>query len=364
MRSKLFIIYVFVFFILITGLIGLINYFVDPGYIYFKKNSGVSPDKFAKELLVDKTALVADGWNERILKKSLAKHSGEYDCIIIGSSHIMQISKVRDSGNIGKICPKLLNLGVSGGSFEDLFVFSNLIFKNSKKPEKVFIDITPWFFKFNMDNRYKINVKDYNEFVSIISDDKPLENKNNYEFNLIKNLFNLEYFITSLKNLHSISDTTKIEKPSLTFQYNKGYTKALYLEDGSHLYSSSFIEDSKIAIKNVKKGGGNYKIMREIYHQNTIEVFEKVIQYYQRHKIEVNFILTPYHPNVFKNGETKPVLHMKEVEALALTLSKKYNLPLYGSFFPKKLGCKESEFFDYMHAAQECLNKISFDLKR
>ncbi|MGE0739009.1 hypothetical protein [Sulfurimonas sp.] len=361
MSSKKFIAFVGVFAFLIVGFVGGVNYVVDPGYIYFKKKSNISPDEYAEELISSESGLIADGWNERAIKTSLAKFSGNYDCIVMGSSHIMQISGIRNTGNILDTCPKVLNLGVSGGSFEDLFVFSNIIFSNNKKPKTIFIDVSPWLFKFNMDTRYKMNMKHYNEFLIRINDDKISNTTNDYELNLFKNLFNLEYFITSLKNLKSITDKSKIEKPINKFTFENGYIQPLKLQDGSHLYASNFIEKSKNDIENIKNGGGDYKIENNIYEKYALELFEKLIQYYQKNNIKVNFIITPYHPSVFKDGEIKPVAHMKEVENMAKEIASKYNINLYGSFFPENIGCKENEFFDFMHATTECLNKIEFN---
>lgn len=361
MSSKKFIAFVGLFVFLIVGNVGILNYFVDPGYIYFKKNSNISPDKYAEELISSEGGLIADGWNERAIKISLAKFSGDYDCVVMGSSHIMQISGIRNTGNILDICPKVLNLGVSEGSLEDLFVFSNIIFSNSKKPKTIFIEISPWLFKFNMDARYKMNMKHYNEFLTRVNDDKTSNITNNYELNLFKNLLNLEYFITSLKNLKSITDESRIEKPNDSFTFKNGYKLPLNLQDGSCLYASNFIEKSKKDIENIKNGGGDYKIENNIYEKYALELFEKLIQYYQRNNVKVNFLITPYHPSVFKDGETKPFVHMKEVEKIAKKIANKYSVNLYGSFFPENIGCKENEFFDFMHANMECLNKIEFD---
>ncbi len=74
----------------------------------------------------------------------------------------------------------------------------------------------------------------------------------------------------------------------------------------------------------------------------------------------MGFILTPYHPNVFKKGNTKPVKHFKIIESVIKKFGQKNNLKVYGSFFPDNLGCKNKEFFDFMHPTNECLSRIDF----
>lgn len=365
MSSRKFVGFVFSCFLLVVGFVGVVNYYVDPGFIYSKNESEVSPDYYAKKLQVSKNGLIAEGWNERDIKLSLVKFSGNYDCIVMGSSHIMQISGLRNTGNITAICPKILNLGVSGGSLEDLFVFSNIILNSENKPKKIFIDISPWLLKHNMDERWQINKKHYDELVSKLNNSTESKDENlNYQIELFKNLFNLEYFITSLKNYQNLFDKSKIEEPSDKFSYENGYIKAVTLQDGSHLYDSNFISKSKKDILNIKNGVGDYKISGNIYDKDALKLFEKLIVYYQKNDIQVNFIITPYHPNVFKNGETKPVQHMRVIENLAKILTNKYNINLYGSFFPENIGCKKNEFLDFMHPTKKCLDKIRFDLER
>jgi len=187
--------------VIFTGIvllfIGTFNWLVDPGFIYSKTESSISPDEYAKKLQVSKKGLISEGWNERAIKLSLAKFSGEYDCIVMGSSHIMQISGLRNTGNITTICPKLLNLGVSGGSLEDLFVFSDVILNNKNKPKKIFIDISPWLFKYNMDERWQMNKKHYDELVFKLNNSTvSKDGSQDYQIELFKNLFNLHNFLT------------------------------------------------------------------------------------------------------------------------------------------------------------------------
>lgn len=362
MSNKKFIAFVGLFAFLIAGFVGVVNYVIDPGFVYFKKESEVSPDEYVKKLQVSKNGLITEGWNERVIKLSLAKFAEEYDCVIMGSSHIAQISGIRNTANISAICPKVLNLGVSGGSIEDLFVFSNVIFSNKNNPKQVFIDISPWLFKYNMDERWQINKEHYDKFNAKLNNSLISENQNlDYKIELIKNLFNLEYFITSLKNYRSLFDKSKIEEPLHKFSFEDGYIKAITLQDGSSLYDSNFISKAKKDILNIKNGGGDYKIFGDIYNKNILELFEELIFFYQKNNIQVNFIIVPYHPSVFKNGDTKPVRHMKEVENIAKQLANRHNISLFGSFSSEKIGCKEDEFFDFMHPTKKCLDKLNFD---
>jgi hypothetical protein len=188
-------------FTILMFIIGGINFIIDPGEIYFKKTlADIKSVEFSKKLFNSKYGIVADGWNQRLIKTTLAKESGNFDCIVLGSSHIMQISSIRNTGNIKNQCNSLLNLGVSGGSIEDISIFSYIILNNIKLPKKVFIAVDPWTLKFGMDARYGAYREYYNKMNILLKESK--ESDNLFYINkLAKNLFNGEYLRYSIKEL-------------------------------------------------------------------------------------------------------------------------------------------------------------------
>jgi len=358
-----------IIFIILMFVLGSISFIVDPGEIYLKKIlTDMKSAEFSNKLFSSKYGVVQTG-NERQIKTTLAKESGNFDCVILGSSHVMQISSVRNSGNIKNQCKKLLNLGVSGGSIEDISIFSYLILNNIKLPKKIFIAIDPWTLKFGMDSRYGANQNIYTKMNTLLKEN---DNGNDvsYTNKLVRNLFNVEYLEYSLKELFQKEDKKKnnnsdmfnkdILYPENKFSYHLGYQEAVTLPDGSHVYAKKRILKQKNRNHKIKTGGGNYKIDGQIYNKKTLDYLMKIVYLYIKNKIKVNFILTPYHPNVFKKGNTKAVKHFKLIESLVKKIGEDNNFKVYGSFFPNKIGCKSEEFFDDMHVTNECLNRIDF----
>lgn len=346
----------------IVFFISLLNTIVDPGKIYFRKlMNDYYTDKYVSTLENEKTGLVQEKWNERSVKIALANNFNNINCIVMGSSHVMQISSIRNTGNVKNQCRNLINLAVSGGALEDLFIFSYIVLNKKTLPKKVFIGIDPWTLKFNMDSRYLAN-KEY--YILML---KYLKIKNtvniSYESKIIKNLINKEYFLSSLDLIFdkekTIFDFSKIEKVREKFDFEKGYKRAITLADGSHVYKNSWIEKQKENIKKLPYGGGDYKISKNPYDELAVDNFISLLQVYQSLGIEVNLLMTPYHPNVFKKGKTKVVRYMNIIEEKVYELSAKYGFNIYGSFSPNKLNCKENEFYDFMHAKTNCLNKIN-----
>ncbi|WP_294919192.1 hypothetical protein, partial [Sulfuricurvum sp. PD_MW2] len=315
--------------------------------------------------------IVDNNWNERVIKTTLARNSGEFDCVVLGSSHIMQISSIRNTGNIQQQCKNLLNLGVSGGSLEDLAIFSFIILNNPNLPKKVFIDIDPWTFKFGMDSRYGAYQFYYNEMNKILEEENNNKDKASYWSKIGKNIFNFQYFYYSLLTLTNNNDKTttpssllskNILYPLTSYDYTNGYIYPIILQDGSRVYAKDFIlshKNSNPFITATDKDA-NYKISGEIYDPNALKYFEKIISLYKKNGIDVKFIFTPYHPVLFKAGNIKPVTHMTEIEKITKNLTKSYNIKTYGSYSPEKVGCKNDDFFDAMHPTTPCLNKIKF----
>jgi len=358
---------ILIFSILIFSIM-LINFTVDPGEIYLKK---IIADKkaaeFSDELFNSQYGIIQSGWNERLIKTTLARRSGEFDCIIVGSSHIMQISSIRNTGKIKTQCSKLLNLGVSGGSIEDIAIFSYLILNNPTLPKRVFIDIDPWSLKFNMDSRHGAYQELYNSMNILLQDKSSVSTS--YYLKGLKNLINGEYLYYSLESLFGKNKkqsslksifNKKITSPTTSFSYKEGYKESLTLPDGSHLYSSSYIKKQKTNNPNITLGGGDYKITGKIYEQTAVDYLQKLLYLYELNHVNVSFILTPYHPNVFKKGDTKAVQFIRIIEEKTIQLAKINNIKIYGSFFPEKIGCNSNEYFDFMHATNECLNRINF----
>ncbi len=359
------------FILFLISLIITVNFVVDPGGVYLKRIlAGFKADEYVRLLLKSKIGLKQQGWNERLIKTELAKHSTGIDCVIIGSSHVMQISTIRNTGGIQNQCSELLNLGVSGGSIEDLAIFSNIIMHNKEMPKKVFIGIDPWTLKYNMDDRYgenktyldgmKNDIKKYKDNSTTIH----VFNFKYYE-QLAANLVNKEYFLASMKSLFKSDKAIdliqkQIIEPDKQLDYANGYEYAITLPDGSHLYDHDFIDKATKNIKFIKIDDANYKISGDAYESNAVEFLSDIIDTYAKSNIEVCLILTPYHPDIWKYKDSKVVKHMEIVEELVKKLANYKHLKLYGSFNPNNIGCTPDEFYDFMHPKNECLSRIDF----
>jgi hypothetical protein len=365
MNSKSYIKSIFLFIILLLAVTALTNYIVDPGNIYpkyYSQDNRVTPEVFVKKLIESKYGLLMPEhtWNERDIKKALAEYPINYDCAVIGSSHIMQISSNRQNKSLTNICSSLKNLGVSGGSLEDYLAMSNIILKNTEfLPKTVVFGINPWSLNFGRDRRWNRYEQDYFEMKNKLSLKYPsaqLNDNNNSSKDLLINLFNLQYLKRSL----SVISKPKIEAvtPVSEFNQNSGLSLPVTLPDGSHIYSAEYIDKAKNSIKTIP-GKNNYKIVNNFYYQDfAINTFEKLIQHLINSKIKVVFILTPYHHSVWNHTEQPIIKVIDIIEGKVHDIAKKYKIQVIGSYNPDNIGCLENEFYDSMHTTDICLMKL------
>ena len=140
---------------LLLGTVLLINYTVDPGHIYHSSSRVAT--KFVAQLIESEHGVLwpNNSWNLRDVKSQLAQQneSIDADCAIVGSSHVMGISSIRQTNpTLIDYCPKLINLGVSGGTLEDYLALTHMLIANAKKPKTIVFGIAPWALDFNRDS--------------------------------------------------------------------------------------------------------------------------------------------------------------------------------------------------------------------
>jgi hypothetical protein len=365
MNSKSYIKNIFLFVVFLLAATALTNFIVDPGNIYpkyYSQENKITPKVIVKKLIESKYGLFipTNTWNERDIKKALAEYPINYDCAVIGSSRIMQISSNRQNKSLTSICSSLKNLGVSGGSLEDYLAMSNIILKNAEfLPKTVVFGIDPWSLNFGRGSKWNRYKHDYFEMKSKLSLKYPsthLNDNHDISKDLLINLFNLQYLKRSL----SVVSKPKIETVTPVSKFNQNNELALpvILPDGSHIHSTEPIDKTKNNIKTMP-GKNSYKIVNNFYYQDfAIKTFEKLIQHLINSKVEIVFILTPYHHRVWSNTEQPIIKTLNIIERKVHDIAKKYKIQVIGSYNPKNIGCLENEFYDGVHPMDTCLMKL------
>lgn len=365
----------------LLSVIAAVNVIFDPAGVY--GNNSTVAKEYVRKLEQSQYGLLKprNSWGERDIKKALAQQAKRTDCVIIGSSHVMQISSVRENRSLVNHCPTLINLGVSGGTLEDYIALSYEVIKVNH-PKYIIFGIDPWGLDFNRDSRFSAYQDSYDKAIGVnkVSADinRSYSSNINLDFfitlikkirlsmkkylKLAQNSVNFEYFVKSVKSINGSKNHHK--KPnelfvevSDFFSHQDGYREAVTLSDGSHVYSKDYI--SKNTPPKVKIGGTNYKIKRgSQINGKAITLFMDWVQSIESDGVGIIFLMTPYHPNVWADKNSSTTKALLEMESVIKALGEKHNIPVLGSYNPKKIGCDGDEFYDFMHATASCLSKI------
>jgi hypothetical protein len=343
-----------------------LNFFVDPANIYRERH--VTPQSYADALIRSEHGLYfREGTvDERLLAKALASKSFRADCVVIGSSHVTQISSERKSKIFQNICGSILNLGVSGGSIEDHFILSYLALQHRQKgrPSKVIFGVDPWTLAFGKDRRWLTNRDDYlaaeveiqgtPEGSDGSSTDGGIDEASKMK---LANLINLEYTIRSIKTI--IRDF-RSGAPTIEFAPEldtaTGGDFPIRLRDNSHVYSAKYIAKSIGA--RIPFGGTIYATDGELNQNNAINAYRDMLLWIESKGVEPILLMTPYHENVLKAPSSINAIALNATEPIVLNLAERVGIKVIGSYDPKMFGCLSSEFFDFMHPTSKCLDKL------
>ena len=335
--------------------VAVMNYFIDPAGIY--TGSNISPDAYAERLITSKSGLAwPEGiFSDRDLAKSLSRHTDKYDCIVIGSSHIMQISSHRQTQSLKNDCTNLINLGVSGASLEDHFTLAYLTYLASSK-KKLFPGIDPWTITHGKDKRWIIYRTEYFSARSKILSEVGQESTPEVEPNKLKNLINFEYTIRSLKDLQRILTKGPFKIQEVKAVEEVGIDDPVKLPDGSLIYSSSYLRNASHT--DIPEGGSPYGTDGEVSSKEGIREYKKFLTWLQKNDVVPILLMTPYHPNVWRDPDSLNVYAMKKTEAVVLQMAKELGIKVIGSYKPEIFGCNSDEFYDFMHAKAACLARL------
>jgi hypothetical protein len=271
-------------------LVSTINYFSDPAHLF---DGGAFESQISNVLLKNQNVANVSNYDERLLQKYFIKGlTLKPEIAILGSSRSMQINQTHFQNKI------VINNSVSGGTLKDYLGIFSFYISKKQLPNHLYISLEPWLLNDNNDDsRYKSLMPEYNFMLDLLNLKDYKESDFLNFFLKWKEILSLSYFQNSLKNLGK-SNTTY---PTNNF-YNNSITR---IKDGSITYAKKtreissqevislahdFIKTSKIDYLE------NYTSL-SIKYCKTLNAF---IQYLTKNKVQITFILPPYHPVVFE----------------------------------------------------------------
>lgn len=333
-----------------------LTYILSILLIIFSVNFVSDPASLFSGFAMEIAKYISNGFNvtgiqnidERILQKNIIENIiFTPEIIILGSSRIMQVGQ-------SYYGTKSFNNGVSGASIEDIIAIYQIYKENDTVVKKIVIGIDPWLFNENNGQSRWLSIKqDYDSFYG--------KNTNNFIKNIpilkYAQLFSPSYFQASIKSLLKTINNKVIPTGD---KYNRTLTR---LTDGTITYGLEYRTRSETEINNaaIEYINGNiYSIenFKEISEtiRNDFEIFIKKIL---KEGVEIEFLLMPYHPIVWKHiDENRKYEKVKEVESFIYDCASKNNIKIIGSYDPEPFRLTSSDFYDGMHLSPDGIEKV------
>jgi peptidoglycan/LPS O-acetylase OafA/YrhL len=264
------------------------------------------------------------------------------DSIVVGSSRVMQI----DSNIIGK---KIQSFTVSGASIEDqialgLEALAKLNYQN------IYIAADPWLLnQYDGQDRYQSISELYDYWNSQMQLNlKPMQywgTSARVSKEIVKN-----NHLNSLRNFLMLYNDRKLPFNG----QNESIDKKAY--DGSHIYNQSYANKT-LSIDKKHSSVLNYAMKEFEYSYDSIKKLESFVAYLKSNSVNVTFVLSPYHPEIYQQMKRQKPLFL-EIEHWYRKFAEKNNISIIGSYDGKSFGCKENEFYDGMHPKNSCMQKL------
>ena len=326
--------------VFLLSLLGLLSLF-GIGYAS-KKVSHKSAHEMAR-MLSENHFLYWNNIDERkFMEGRLIYPLRPVDTVIVGSSRVMQINS-RIMGH------DVQNLAVSGASIEDdislgLEALAKLNYQN------IYISADPWLINLH-DNakRYKSIEQMFDFWIKRMYANQPLSQFLDIELNqTIKE--NPETLLKSLRAFLLLNNRKIPVDESV-----EAYAKKAY--DGFNIYNNTYANKTSELIASGFNSTLDYCMKDFEYDTQSIKHLEAFVAYLQWNGVSVNFILSPYHPEVYrKMVEEKPIF--LEIEDWFIAFAKKNNVRVIGSYDPISLGFTNNDFYDGMHPKTSCMQKL------
>ena len=321
------------FFMSVFSLVILVNYFGDASNLYNKVE-----EKIAKLLINGSAVTNIENINERLLQKELINNANKkYNFVILGSSRLFQFSADNLKNDF------TFNNSVSGASLEDYISIFQLYKENNNLPKKIIIEIVPWLFNENSNQRRWRSLRDYyNRYYGIQNNFITFAKMKLGKYNELKSL---SYFQKSLPKLFYGKEVPHELK-------NGNYKNITKFPRGSISYPTQTINVSN---RIVRERILNY-LRGELYSlenfsnvsKDIIFNFKNFIKTLKSNNIDIEFFFMPYPSAVYKRI-SEDYDNVVKTENIVKRIAEDYNINCFGTFNPRGLKANQSHFFDGMH---------------
>lgn len=328
------------------GAVGAINVSVDVQDVYFRDT--VARQAFAEDYAerLSRTPESLPSLLElRLVKLELARRS-KADCIVIGSSRVMEMRRV--NFQLLQTCGEITNLGVSGAGYEDVTTMLGAVARNLHA-KQIFIGLDHWMLRRNADVRWEL-IQDAHGKSRADLGLRPLQ------YGLppgliarLKNLFNLGYLHRNvLQLMHhggrpagakrddaQISNTQRLNPDGSTTELDDGASRPMN-----------------------RKSEPGYKVKIPAYDGEVVEEFQNVLNTLDKAGLKTHLLLVPLNPVVFDHGPTTSTAVVEGMERLIRATFDGGPAAVLGSYHPGVAGLGKQDYRDILHIKGDALPRL------
>lgn len=334
------------------------SFVIDPGDLYLNRIENRRHLSETIDLLVIRDTAVAVPHDEREFKMALAEGALEGDCFIVGSSRVLQLSSVRTGPIQG--CGRVVNLGVSGGTLEDLILMADVAL--TREPEQVFLGIDPWMGKWDQDARWRAFTDEAAMACQNFDLDCPIPAGAARVRDLAVNLINLEYVTAGIEDFRTdetvgpenptpeetVLDTQPSDEERLPF--------TVMLSDGSAVYGDGAFTPVAEPVRLT------YKMDEPSFNRSAMDALAGLLEALSESVDDLIIVLPPFHPGAADNPTNQAALdRVAEFEAELRAISTRLGITVLGTYDGNRTDCSADQFYDEIHASSACLFQIISD---
>jgi hypothetical protein len=316
----------------VAGYCAVLVVLLGAALVFLLGRSQASPAaNYVSALLASSDGLVAVQ-EERAVKLALLRQS-KADCIVVGSSKIMTVT-TEIIRLIHPDCKRVANLGVSGGSYEDVVAYTGAALDTGVR--RIFIGIDHWSFRRNADDRYHEIDPAYDLAKCRLS------------LPSSRDCWTLQVRVLKQDMLGSIVPHERRPFPVRDAKLRSDM-EATTRPDGSHVYSRHYMG----TIGDVwNKTHLTYKLGP--LESGVIAELGLIVDKLRERGISVTFLLVPYHPRALKCEVKELCAAIDETDSIIRGLAKNHKADVAGSFYTNDT----SGFFSDMFADERFLSAV------
>lgn len=281
------------------------------------------------------------------------------ELVLFGSSHGLQISSAHFAPH------RLMNFSISGAMLADHLISTSILTRREKRPRVWLVMVDAWLFNPDVDfQTWRTRPDEIAQMERTLSAlrappltpifgprvDYFLNRRRRPQYSLDPLLHSFDRFVSQHFDDVVISDG--------------GFQATLMMPDGALQPSSDKQQITSGDVRSLalrqyaysadRHRYGNYSRMDEdLWH-----LFERWIQFLQQNGERVYFILSPYHPIIYKQIIAHPQNQLRNIEARLRECSVSLSARVVGSYDPAIVNVGEDDFYDGDHLRESGLRQL------